>query len=464
MAFERQRELFAHSNELPSPNSNSGEPPSSKGGTKMSVPVISIGLTEANELLQVSEGQFADAKAIEIAPAKLTHSLSAFSNSDGGDLYIGIAGVGPEKTFEWRGFANQEAANGHIQAFEALFPLGQDFRYEFLRCQELQGLVLHAEIRKTLGVTKASNNIPYIRRGAQNLPVNTADALKRLEFSKGIATFESELANAPETLVSESETIKNFIQRVVPRSTPEAWIAKQLLVRDHKPTVAGLLLFADEPQAALPKRCGIKIYRYKTKAAEGFRDALAFDPITIEGPLFEQIASAVETTIAKIQEIPKMGDASLEQIRYPQEALHEIITNAVLHRDYSITDDVHIRIFDNRIEVQSPGRLPAHITVENILHERFARNPLTVRLLNKFPNPPNKDVGEGLNTAFSAMHELGLRSPKIVESENAVLVIIGHEKLASAEEAIMDYLEEHEWIGKSCCAHCVNYGAKKPFY
>ena len=49
-----------------------------------------------------------------------------------------------------------------------------------------------------------------------------------------------------------------------------------------------------------------------------------------------------------------MGEDSLERVQYPPETLHEIITNAVIHRDYSIADDVHIRIFDNRIEVQSP--------------------------------------------------------------------------------------------------------------
>src|SRR6202043_1965483 len=102
-----------------------------------------------------------------------------------------------------------------------------------------------------------------------------------------------------------------------------------------------------------------------------------------------------------------------EQIKYPQEAIQEIITNAVLHRDYSIADDVHIRIFDNRIEVQSPGRLPAHVTPENILEERFARNGTIVRLLNKFPNAPNKDVGEGLNTAYEAMNKLGLKEPTV---------------------------------------------------
>lgn len=82
--------------------------------------------------------------------------------------------------------------------------------------------------------------------------------------------------------------------------------------------------------------------------------------------------------------------------------LHEIVTNAVLHRDYSIAADIQIRIFDNRVEIESPGRLPGHVTTANILREQFARNPKLVRIINKFPNPPNKDVGEGLNTAFES--------------------------------------------------------------
>ncbi len=221
---------------------------------------------------------------------------------------------------------------------------------------------------------------------------------------------------------------------------------KQGIQKSGKATVAGVLLFADEPQAQLPKRCGIKVYRYKTRDQEGFRAALAFTPRTVEGCLYKQISEAVTLTAELTEQIPKMGSEALETISYPSETLHEIITNAVLHRDYSVADDVHIRIFDNRIEVQSPGRLPAHVTVQNILDERFARNGAVVRLLNKFPDPPNKDVGEGLNTAFAAMHELGLKEPSIIERDNSVIVIIKHEALASPEEAIMDYLNNNESI------------------
>jgi ATP-dependent DNA helicase RecG len=103
-------------------------------------------------------------------------------------------------------------------------------------------------------------------------------------------------------------------------------------------------------------------------------------------------------------------------------------------------------LFDNRIEVQSPGRLPAHVTPKNILDERFARNGALVRLLNKFPDPPNRDVGEGLNTAFDKMRELGLRDPIIEERDSDLLVTILHEPLGSKEEAILKYLDENGTI------------------
>ena len=400
---------------------------------------------QADKVIHEEEGQFSDVKAKEISPAKLTRLISAFANTDGGDVYIGIREES-DKTRSWDGFQNQEAANGHLQPFEQLFPLGTDFLYEFLRCDSKPGLVLHVQVNKTRTIRNASDSKPYVRRGAQSLAVETREGIKQLEYNKGIASFENESINSDKSAITESDVIKNFIREVVPTVEPEAWLKKQILIREEKPTVAGVLLFSEEPQALIPKHCGIKIYRYKTTELEGLREALAFTPITIEGCLYDQIKAAVLQTAEIIGSIPKMGDASLEAITYPTDTLHEIITNAVLHRDYSVADDVHIRIFDNRVEIQSPGTLPAHITTENILEERFARNGAVVRILNKFVDPPNKDVGEGLNTAFAAMHKLGLKEPIIAEKDNSVLVIIKHEPLASPEQAILTYLDTHPTI------------------
>jgi len=233
---------------------------------------------------------------------------------------------------------------------------------------------------------------------------------------------------------------------VVPTSEPEQWLIKQQLIIENKPTVAGVVLFSDEPQAILPKRCGIKLYRYKTSDEEGSRETLDFDPISIEGCAYNQIFEAVKTTAEIIESVRINTPQGLQSVKYPIEAIHEIITNAVLHRDYSIADDIHITIFDNRVEVLSPGSLPGHITVDNILEERFARNGVMVRLINKFPNPPNKDVGEGLNTAFHAMREMKLKDPVIAQRGGYVAITLKHESLASPEEMILEYLADHDNI------------------
>lgn len=93
-------------------------------------------------------------------------------------------------------------------------------------------------------------------------------------------------------------------------------------------------------------------------------------------------------------------DGKLKTMEYPKETIWEIITNAIIHRDYSISDDVQIHIYDNRIEVISPGKLPGNVTIDNILDTRYARNSKIVRTLSKYKDAPNKDIGEGLNTAF----------------------------------------------------------------
>ncbi|MFI6688110.1 ATP-binding protein [Streptomyces sp. NPDC050485] len=425
----------------------------------MTIQKVSVPKGQVFKVLQLEEGHFTDLKAIEIAPAKLTKAIAAFANADGGELYVGVDEGPGGKNHRWRGFANMEAANGHLQVFEELFPLGGDFLYEFLFCDGEPGLVLHIIIQKTKEIKCASDRKAYVRRGSQSLPVNP-EGMERLRRNKGITSFESETVAAPVDLISNSLTIIDFMLSSIPSAEPEVWLRKQMMIIGGNPTVAGLLLYADEPQAALPKRCAIKIYRYKTTDAEGARETLAFDPITVEGSLYEQIKQAVAKTSELIEGVKVLGPEGLTPITYPFETLHEIITNAVIHRDYATADDVHVRIFDNRVEVESPGRLPAHITTTNILKERFSRNGAVVRLINKFPNPPNKDVGEGLATAFAAMKRLKLKDPVIEERDNSVRVNIRHERLGSPEEIVMQYLDTHAEINNRTVRSLTGIGSE----
>lgn len=413
----------------------------------MAIEISSISDAQFADLLDRGEGHFLDFKAKEVSPAKLTKLLSAFANADGGELFVGILNSGASPVIRWSGFADVESANGHIQAFEQFFPLGTHFKYQFLKSERLSGLLLHCEILKTPDIRAASDGVIYLRRGAQSLPQATEEQISRLKFNKGISSYEDHLVKVDVAEVANSKPVIEFMIDNIPTAEPLPWLKKQQLVDGDRPTVAAVLLYAEEPQAALPKS-GIKIYRYQTSGT-GTRATLIGNPISIEGHLYSLIAKAVSSTVDMVEKLSVMGRAGLEKVSYPRESIHEIVTNAVLHRDYSLNDDTHIRIFENRIEVQSPGVLPAHVTVENILEERFARNQRIVRLINKYEDPPNKDVGEGLNTAFEAMRKLKFRDPVIEQLDGSVKVTLRHEKLASPEEIICEFLKSNPEINNS---------------
>lgn len=400
------------------------------------------------QLFRIEEDHFNDFKAKDITGKKFSKIISAFANASGGDIYIGIREENETKIKHWEGFDNIEAANSFIQVIESLPTIESYYNLEFLCHPTLMTYVLKVTVFKTQSIVRTTDDKVFVRKGAQSLPADTPEKLRRLELDKGITSYENEpVGDSNIADASESEVFGRFSKAIIPEVEPDRWLRKQRLIHGEKLTVAGELLFSDEPQICLPKRSSIKIFRYRT-SGNADRDMLAGQPITIEGCAYDEIYSAVATTKEIIESMKKLG-TGFETIEYPEETLHEIITNAVLHRDYSIPTDIQIRIFDNRVEVESPGKLPGHVTVDNILNAQAARNPKIVRLINKFPDAPNKDVGEGLNTAFEAMNKLRLRYPEIVELENSVLVYIRHERLASPEDMVREYLETHNEITNS---------------
>jgi ATP-dependent DNA helicase RecG len=411
--------------------------------------IIQINTEEKAKILGLKEGHCLDLKSKNISPKRLTETLSAFSNTAGGELYIGVSERkrGRSKFRKWDGFTDQEDANGHLQAFDQIFPLSSDFSYRFLICEGSDTLVLKADINKVREIKTASNGKVYVRRGAQNLPVDSPQKLRQLEYNKGVTSFENELVNIDSALIEDSGVLRDLLDYCAPSTDPKIFLHNQQLVISGKPIVAAVLLFSEEPQTILP--CGVKILRYRTREAIGDRETLSSEIVMVKGCAYNIIKEAVSKVIEMVENIPLLSQGRLISITYPFETLHEIITNAVLHRDYSIANDIQVRIYDNRIEVESPGRLPGHITEKNILDEQYLRNYKLVRQILRFPDAPNKDIGEGLNTAFEAMRKLQLRIPEIREKDNSVIAYIYHEPLASPEETVLNYLKDHAEVTNS---------------
>lgn len=401
------------------------------------------------KILGFQEDHFTDFKSRDIIPSKVQQTFVSFANSDGGDLWIGIE----DKKYSGnrlRGFKQIEDANNILMTIlEETKPSVENTEFEFINFED-NGLVLHVSIPKSPKVHYCNDGSCYIRVNASTRKI-LGERVTHLSFAKGIYSYEKVAVDLVE--IEDYRTNKNlllYMDRIDSKLDPALFLRKQRLLTkkddDFLPNVGCVLMYDDEPQATLDTRCAIKIYRLLTSDPKYKREQLQSPATTINGTIEQQIITAIDTIAEILKDVSYNVDGKVIKLQYPVEAIHEIVVNAVIHRDYSLNDDIHIVIYDNRIEIRSPGRLPGYITPHNIYEERFSRNPNIVRLLHKLPNPVNHDIGEGLDTARNELRKVGLVAPEIKETENSVVVVIKHQKLASIEDIILNYLSENPGV------------------
>jgi ATP-dependent DNA helicase RecG len=228
-----------------------------------------------------------------------------------------------------------------------------------------------------------------MRQGAQSLPLKDPERIQQLSFAKGASSFEDIiLPDLVAEQIVESKELLSFLADYSPKTDALEFALNQNILdfKTWQPRTVGALLFHENPSAVVPRKCAIKITRYETKEDDPEREHLA-EQFTIEGPSYQLIHRAVQNVSEIMSNIEVWTTEGLKKLSYPPEAVWETIVNAVIHRDYSISDDIQIFIFDNRIEILSPGRLPGYVTIENILSARFSRNAKMVRTLNKIQKP-----------------------------------------------------------------------------
>ncbi|MHB8531620.1 MAG: ATP-binding protein [Solirubrobacteraceae bacterium] len=409
---------------------------------------------EALNILDRTEGPFWDDKSAKLGGAKVQKIGCSFANTDGGEFAIGIEDRSQATGIErWQGFEEEEDGNFIHQALVQHCDPGVPYAVEWLEIegQEQRGLVALVTVYKSASVHRTDAGTVWKRSGAQDLSLS-GQQITDLSLSKGSSSYEDQMLEkyGADDLAAETELL-SFLDSYSPATASVDFAKKQHLIdSDGRASVAAAVLYAETPAAVVPKKCAIKVARYETQDAAPTRDHLLGTPLTIEGPARVQIDVALEAVTKMVESVSVLTtDGTLQPVKYPPEALKEVIVNAVIHRDYNLSDDIQVWVFDNRIEVRSPGVLPGHMTRENILTERYARNATVVRLLNKYPDAPNKDIGEGLNTVFDKMKEARLREPTLEIDGSTFIVTLGHTPLARPEELIMKYLESHDEIKNS---------------
>jgi ATP-dependent DNA helicase RecG len=189
--------------------------------------------------------------------------------------------------------------------------------------------------------------------------------------------------------------------------------------RKHQPTLTGMLFFGREPQLYYPSFSITFLHFAGTSTGQPDRGApLYLDNREFRGAIPAMIDAARSTIFEKLSKRAVLeGFVRQDVADYPEFAYREAIVNAVAHRDYALEGSfVQIRLFADRLEVQSPGGLGGHVTVDNIVFEQYTRNPHLVRLLEDYGYVERR--GLGVDQMIRVMKESG-RKPPIFENRGS---------------------------------------------
>ena len=187
------------------------------------------------------------------------------------------------------------------------------------------------------------------------------------------------------------------------------------VVRDMgqlRPTLTGVLFFGQEPQHFYPSLTITFLHFAGTSTARTDPDApLYLDNREFRGSVPAMIESARATVFEKLSKQATLDGFVRQDVpEYPESVYREAIINAVSHRDYELEgSSIQVRLFADRLEVQSPGGLGGHLTVDNIAYEQYTRNPRLVRLLEDYGYVEQR--GLGVDQMIQVMAANGLEPP-----------------------------------------------------
>lgn len=423
-------------------------------------------------LLTASESLTLDFKRISNKQSRMYEAVCAFANTEGGFLAIGIGdakAMKPGDKPQSRLFGIEENPEGfddfRRELLNRFTPPITKLHWKRLPCTLHNGQPGHIvllQIEKSDQVHSIVNNGTWIRMDASNREM-TALEITDLTYQRGIKSAET----LPVPVALEVLDTHVWHKYCMTRGLSDTTLAVRLprlglaatFNGEIQPLLASLLLFADEPGALLAgqgKRADIRVFHYKGRTI--LRDDvpnLLLPPKTITGPVIEQINTAQAYVLERLATgLTMQGSGFKTRYRFPERVIKEAITNAVVHRDYRLNRDIHIRIFDDRVEVESPGRLPGNLTPATINKGgSVPRNSLLARHLREFPNPPNVDAGEGVPMMFAQMTQANLYEPLYREQlDSAVptlLVTLLNEERPPLWTQVSDWIDRNGPINNS---------------
>jgi len=369
----------------------------------------------------------------------VAESLSAMANADGGTVFLGVETDGEVSGF----FFDDRTRRLFIRALERSSLLS--LRFEVTRVEMEGKALLKFTVIPSPVVHLLRNRNFYLRVGAQNIPLSK-ERMEALKETRSETWHEREVLPNSSLEDLDGNLVADFIRHLGIQGEAEKILFRPyglIEYREGKPllTRAAAYLFGKDPLRWHP-RPGIDFVRFEGNEKGSKTEYNVAERIRTEAPILKLIAEMESLMGERIKERIVLRDLFFrERFEYPGFAWREALINAIAHRDYRLEGSaVEVWMFDDRIEIRSPGKLPGPVKIQQLLRRQkvhYSRNPLITRVLAD--RGIMRAMGEGLPQIFQEMDHHGLIPPELKEEGNFCCLTIRNTPVL--DESTLAWLE-----------------------
>ena len=368
------------------------------------------------DICQMAEGQTFDCKSIRIEPKALANTIVAMANADGGMIAVGIT----DKSRRIEGVDQEQDRLNEIlrTPFDFCVPT-VSVTTEFLPCKDSEGRDNHILIFLVPASPRLHANQAdevFWRVGDKSRKLSFEERLQ-LMYDKGERYYEDSPAYDATLDDIDMDAVRAYVKRLGYGKSPMEYLQENKGFLTNKGesvqvSTACILLFGKRPQDFFP-RARVRFIRYYGIEEKVGREMNVIKDVTFEGRILDQIQKTIDYLETQVKEHSYLGEDGLFKTdrEYPKFVIQEMTVNSVCHRDYSIKGtEIQIKMFDDRLVFETPGKLPGIVRTDNIRHTHFSRNPKIAEYLKAYDYV--KEFCEGVDRMCRELSAVGTKDPE----------------------------------------------------
>ncbi|MBR2203364.1 MAG: putative DNA binding domain-containing protein [Prevotella sp.] len=368
------------------------------------------------EITTRKEDQTFDCKSIQIDPKALAVTIVAFANADGGVIAIGVS----DKTRKIEGI------DQHTEKLNELLRAPFDFcnpsvpvTCSYLPCTDKEGndnRVLLMQVPASMYLHTNQADEAFMRVGDKSRKLGF-DERVQLMYDKGERFYEDTAVYGATIDDIDMNAVAEYAQIVGYGKTPLEYLRENNgFVTTNKKgeedvSVACILLFGKDPQRFFP-RSRTRFIRYEGVDERVGAEMNVIKDVIFEGTILNQVQKTIEFIETQVREHTFLGQHGqfITRRDYPKFVIQEMVVNSCCHRAHNIKGtEIQVKMFDDRLVFETPGKLPGQVKPSNIRDTHFSRNPKIAAFLKAYHYV--KEFGEGMDRICREQEANGAAAP-----------------------------------------------------